>query len=55
MVGDRPETDGQFAATLGYDFALVLTGVVGPADLPVAPSPRFVATDIAELVDRLLD
>ena len=29
VVGDRPDTDGVFAATLGYRFALVLTGVTG--------------------------
>ncbi|MDX2378842.1 MAG: HAD-IIA family hydrolase [Acidimicrobiia bacterium] len=35
MVGDRPSTDGRFAATLGCPFALVRTGVVppGPAQL----------------------
>lgn len=54
MVGDRPDTDGLFAATLGYDFALVLTGVVGADDLPVEPSPRFVAADLATLVDELI-
>ncbi|MDW3218781.1 MAG: HAD-IIA family hydrolase [Acidimicrobiales bacterium] len=54
MVGDRPDTDGLFAATLGYDFALVLTGVVGPADLPVEPAPQFVAADLATLVDQLI-
>src|ERR687897_183921 len=35
VVGDRPETDGAFAAALGYRFALVLSGVTGEADLPV--------------------
>ena len=54
MVGDRPETDGRFAESLGYEFALVLTGVVGETDLPVTPTPRFVAHDIAGLVDQLL-
>jgi 4-nitrophenyl phosphatase len=32
MVGDRPETDGLFAARLGSRFALVRTGVTGVAD-----------------------
>lgn len=54
MVGDRPETDGRFAQRVGYDFGLVLSGVVGERDLPVEPSPRFVAPDLAALVDRLL-
>lgn len=54
MVGDRPETDGLFAEALGYDFGLVLTGVIGADDLPVEPPPRFVADDLASLVDRLI-
>ncbi len=54
MVGDRPDTDGLFALSVGYDFALVLSGVVGAADLPVEPSPRFVADDILSLVEQLL-
>jgi HAD superfamily hydrolase (TIGR01450 family) len=52
MVGDRADTDGQFARTLGYDFALVLSGVVTAADLPVDPAPRWLATDLAHLVAR---
>ena len=54
MVGDRPETDGRFAESLGYDFALVLTGVIRADDLPVDPLPRFVADDILSLVDERL-
>jgi HAD superfamily hydrolase (TIGR01450 family) len=50
VVGDRPETDGAFAAALGYRFALVLTGVTGPGDLPVEPAPDVVAPTLAELV-----
>lgn len=53
MVGDRPETDGAFATALGYDFALVLSGVTtDPAG--VEPEPVHVAATLAELVDRLL-
>lgn len=52
MVGDRPETDGRFAVTLGYRFALVLTGVT--AGLPVEPAPDLVAADLATLVDQEL-
>ena len=52
MVGDRPDTDGRFAVTLGYRFALVLTGVT--AALPVEPEPDLVAADLATLVDEEL-
>lgn len=44
MVGDRLDTDGAFAATLGCAFALVRTGVVG-ADERVAD----VDLDVADL------
>lgn len=54
MVGDRPETDGRFAAALGYDFGLVLSGVVTQEDLPVEPAPRFVTTDLLAMVERVL-
>ena len=50
VVGDRPETDGAFAAMLGYRFALVLTGVTSEADLPVDPEPAMVAASLADLV-----
>lgn len=54
MIGDRPETDGLFARSVGYDFALVLSGVIGADDLPVEPAPRFVADDILTLLHDLL-
>lgn len=50
VAGDRPDTDGLFARSLGYRFGLVLTGVVGPADLPVEPQPDHVADDLLALV-----
>lgn len=50
VVGDRPETDGAFAATLGYRFALVLTGVTAADDLPVSPTPDLVAASLDALV-----
>jgi HAD superfamily hydrolase (TIGR01450 family) len=50
VVGDRPETDGALAASLGYRFALVLTGVTSEADLPVQPEPAVVAASLADLV-----
>jgi 4-nitrophenyl phosphatase len=53
MVGDRPETDGLFARTLGYAFGLVLTGVTPAGDLPVEPHPEHVADDLAALVTDL--
>jgi 4-nitrophenyl phosphatase len=52
VVGDRPETDGAFAAALGYRFALVLTGVTAEADLPVRPEPAIVAPSLADLVTQ---
>jgi 4-nitrophenyl phosphatase len=54
MVGDRPDTDGRFAVTLGVPFALVLSGVTAAADLPVEPAPAVVADDLARLADVLL-
>ncbi len=54
MVGDRPSTDGRFAATLGCPFVLVRSGVVAPGappptDVPVAAD----LADLAALADRL--
>jgi len=54
MVGDRPDTDGRFAESVGYDFGLVFSGVTKPADLPVEPTPIATADDLLALVaDRL--
>lgn len=53
VVGDRLDTDGRFAAALGYRFALVLTGVTTAADLPVEPEPWAVASDLRALVEDL--
>ena len=57
VVGDRPSTDGVFAAALGWPFALVLSGVAGSAGGEAVPDPPppFVAADLAHLVPRLLD
>lgn len=52
-VGDRPETDGALARALGFDFALVLSGVTAERDLPVQPSPRHIAHDLEHLVREL--
>jgi 4-nitrophenyl phosphatase len=56
MIGDRPSTDGAFAAVLGVPFALVLSGIVGTAgEEPIPePAPEFVAADLAELAPRLV-
>jgi 4-nitrophenyl phosphatase len=54
MVGDRPDTDGRFALTLGYRFGLVLSGVTARADLPTEPPADLVADDLAELVQQAL-
>ena len=51
VVGDRPETDGRFAASLGYEFALVLTGVTGADDLPAEPTPNSVEDDLLSTVE----
>ena len=53
MVGDRLETDGDFAAALGVDFGLVRSGVT-PAAREIAPPPAYDAPDLAALVDRYL-
>lgn len=53
MVGDRADTDGLFAKRLGARFALVLSGVTRPADLPVEPAPDLVGEDLDEIVRRL--
>lgn len=55
MVGDRPDTDGAFAHTLGYRFGLVLSGVTAAGDLPVDPAPDLVAADLTTLVTNVLD
>ena len=54
VVGDSPGTDGLLAARLGYRFGLVLSGVTSEGDLPVAPVPDVVATNLSELVATVL-
>jgi 4-nitrophenyl phosphatase len=54
VVGDRLDTDGAFAAALGYRFGLVLTGVTGPDEVPEDPAPDHVAPDLLSLVDAAL-
>ncbi len=50
VVGDRPSTDGRLARALDARFALVLTGVTAPDDLPVEPAPDIVGQDLASVV-----
>jgi HAD superfamily hydrolase (TIGR01450 family) len=54
VVGDKPETDGQLAVTMGAAFGLVLSGVTDASHLPVEPAPTWVAADLASLVDAAL-
>ena len=54
VVGDRPDTDGRFAQALGYDFALVLSGVTHVADGSDPPA-RYVGADASEVVAALED
>lgn len=56
MIGDRVETDIAGAHELGWDTALVLTGVTDRDGADRAdPAPTYVADDLASLVRRLLD
>jgi HAD superfamily hydrolase (TIGR01450 family) len=55
MVGDRPATDGALAEQLKVPFALVLTGVTGPDQVPDDPAPDAVAPDLATLVRTTLE
>lgn len=54
VVGDRPDTDGGLAVELGADFGLVLSGITTVDDLPVEPTPVWVADDLASLVATAL-
>ena len=55
MIGDRPETDGRFAALLGCAFALVRSGVSRHgADVDVAIPVALDAADLAEVARRLI-
>ena len=54
MVGDRPDTDGLFAAMIHARFALVLSGVTTRADLPIDPAPDLVGADLRAVTDQLI-
>lgn len=52
MIGDRPETDVAGAAALGWDTALVLTGVTDADGVAACePAPTFVLDSVVQLLD----
>ena len=51
MIGDRSDTDGGFARTLGARFAMVLSGVMTAAD---AVDADIVAPDLSAVAEILL-
>jgi HAD superfamily hydrolase (TIGR01450 family) len=51
MVGDRPSTDGRFARNLGARFALVLSGVTKPEELPVEPIPDLLGPNLGSILE----
>lgn len=53
MVGDRPDTDGRFAATLGCRYAHVWSGVT-VAGTVVEPTPWLEGENLAAVVTQLL-
>ena len=53
MIGDRPDTDGRFAHTLGCRYALVLSGVTTDA-AQADPPGDLVAADLAAVATTLL-
>jgi ribonucleotide monophosphatase NagD (HAD superfamily) len=50
VVGDRSDTDGEFAMVLGYEFGLVLSGVTASNSVPAVPAPDLIASDLHALV-----
>jgi 4-nitrophenyl phosphatase len=54
MVGDRPETDGLMAATLGCRYAHVESGVTAPGSV-VVPTPDLIAANLGGVANVLLD
>ncbi len=55
MIGDRLDTDGGFAARLGFDFGLVLSGSTAASAVPTgSEAPWMVASDLAAIVDAVL-
>jgi HAD superfamily hydrolase (TIGR01450 family) len=54
MVGDRPETDGLMAMTLGCRYAHVESGITSPGTT-VTPTPDMIAANLAGVAKVLLD
>ena len=54
MVGDRPETDGLMALTLGCRYAHVESGVTAPGTT-VSPTPDVIAANLAGVAKVLID
>ena len=54
MGGDRPDTDGRVARAMGWRWSLVLSGLIGPEDLPVDPVPDTVHDDLLAAVRECL-
>lgn len=54
VVGDRFDTDGEFAAVLGYGFGLVLSGVTSVEAIAPGAAPDLIADDLASLVHQAL-
>ena len=54
MVGDRPETDGLMAATLGCRYAHVESGITAPGSV-VVPTPDLIAANLAGVAKVLID
>ena len=53
VIGDRPETDGALAQSLGWSFGLVLSGVTTRDDLPVEVPLAYLGENLAEIVDQI--
>ena len=53
MVGDRPETDGLMAQTLGCRYAHVESGVTAPGTV-VVPTPDMIESDLAAVAKVLI-
>ena len=55
MVGDRPSTDGEFAATMGCRYALVRSGVTPPGDTSIPVRVDFDVADLRALARSLVE
>jgi HAD superfamily hydrolase (TIGR01450 family) len=53
MIGDRPDTDGLMATTLGCRYAQVWSGVTS-FGAAVTPTPSLTGPDLAAIADQLL-